>query len=194
MSDEIKQIAGLIGHHQLLEKRVTSLTEEFQAASAQLQRQSETLSKVIRELDSASGNLTETVRKSVSTAMSQVAQELKQTGVEQQKPAANGLNQVVKMANESVHAMRREMSRYTWKSAIYLVLTIFFVMACCMTALTWFINSGYERIADMKRMESVWEKKAPLANISTCDNKPCVEVTDAKYTNKNGDVFYIIKN
>ena len=26
MSDEIKQIAALIGHHQALEKRVTSLT------------------------------------------------------------------------------------------------------------------------------------------------------------------------
>ncbi len=56
MSDEIKQIAALIGHHQALEKRVSTLTEEFQAASVQLQRQSETLSKVIRELDSASGN------------------------------------------------------------------------------------------------------------------------------------------
>ena len=48
MSDEIKQIAALIGHHQALEKRVSTLTEEFQAASVQLQRQSETLSKVIR--------------------------------------------------------------------------------------------------------------------------------------------------
>jgi len=39
MSDEIKkQIAGLIGHHQLLEKRVTVLTDEFQAAAMQLQR------------------------------------------------------------------------------------------------------------------------------------------------------------
>ena len=56
MSDEIKQIAALIGHHQALEKRVTSLTEQFQAASSQLQQQSETLSRVIRELDSASGN------------------------------------------------------------------------------------------------------------------------------------------
>ena len=113
MSDEIKQIAALIGHHQALEKRVSTLTEEFQAASAQLQRQSETLSKVILELNSASGNMTDTVRKSVSTAMNQVTQELKQAGVEQQKPAANALNQVVKAANDSVNAIRREMSRYT---------------------------------------------------------------------------------
>jgi len=146
MSDEIKQIAALIGHHQALEKRVSTLTEEFHSASVQLQRQSETLRKIIRELDSASGNMTETVRKSVSTAMDQVAQELKQAGIEQQKPAVNALNQVVKAANESVYVMRREMSRYTWKSAIYLFLTIFFVMACCMTALTWFMNDGYSYV------------------------------------------------
>lgn len=106
MSDEIKQIAALIGHHQALEKRVSTLTDEFQAASVQLQRQSEILSKVIRELDSASGNMTETVRKSVSIAMDQVEQELKQAGLAQQKPAVNALNQVVKAANESVCAMR----------------------------------------------------------------------------------------
>jgi len=193
MSDEIKQIAALIGHHQALEKRVATLTAEFQTASAQLQLQSETLSRVIRELDSASGNMTETVRKSVSTAMNQVAQELKQAGVEQQKPAANALNQVVKTANDSVNAMRREMSRYTWKSAIYLVLTILFVMTCCMTALTLFINDGYGQIALMQAKKAEWEKKAPLANISTCDGKPCVQVTGGEYTNKNNDRFYLIK-
>jgi len=194
MSDEIKQIAALIGHHQALEKRVSTLTEEFQAASVQLQRQSETLSKVIRELDSASGNMTETVRKSVSTAINQVVQELKQAGVEQQKPAANALNQVVKAANDSVNAMRREMSSYTWKSAIYLVLTIFFVMACCMTALTWFIDDGYGKIALMKAKKAEWEQKAPLANISTCDGSPCVQITGSEYSNKNGERFYKIKN
>lgn len=68
--------------------------------------------------------MTETVKKSVSTALTQVEQELKQTGLEQQKPAVNSLNQVVKVAQESVYAMRREMSRYTWKSAIYIVLTM----------------------------------------------------------------------
>lgn len=187
MSDEIKQIAALIGHHQALEKRVSTLTEEFQAASVQLQRQSEILSKVIRELDSASGNMTETVRKSVSSVLNQVALELKQTGVEQQKPAVNALNQVVKTANESVYAMRSEMSRYTWKSAIYLVLTIFFVMACCMTALTWFMNDGYSRISEMQRMEAIWQKKAPLADISTCDGKPCVKVDTRTTYGDKGD-------
>ncbi|EPY6164633.1 tRNA modification GTPase [Yersinia enterocolitica] len=193
MSDEIKQIAALIGHHQALEKRVTTLTEEFQTASAQLQRQSEALSKVIRELDGASGNMTETVRKSVSTAMNQVTQELKQAGVEQQKPAVNALNQVVKAANESMYAMRREMSRYTWKSAIYLVLTIFFVLASCVAALTWFMDDGYRQIALMQAKKAEWEQKAPLANISTCDGKPCVQVTGHEYSNKNGDIFYKVK-
>ncbi|EMW2842072.1 tRNA modification GTPase [Yersinia enterocolitica] len=194
MSDEIKQIAALIGHHQVLEKRVSTLTEEFQAASAQLQRQSETLSKVIRELDSASGNMTETVRKSVSSAMNQVAQELKQTGLEQQKPAINALNQVVKAANESVYAMRREMSRYTWKSAIYLVLTIFFVMACCMTALTWFIDDGYGKIAQMQLKKAEWERKAPLADIATCDGKPCIKVDTKNQYGDKSNVYMLIKN
>ncbi len=68
--------------------------------------------------------MAETDKKSVSTALTQVEQELKQTGLEQQKPAVNSLNQVVKVAQESVYAMRREMSRYTWKSAIYIVMTM----------------------------------------------------------------------
>jgi len=193
MSDEIKKIAVLIGHHQALEKRVMSLTEEFQAASSQLQQQSEILSRVIRELDSASGNMTDTVRKSVSTAMNQVEIELRQAGLAQQKPAVNALNQVVKTANESAYAMRREMSRYTWKSAIYLVLTLFFVLASCVAALTWFMNDGYSRIAEMQRMEAVWQKKAPLANISQCDGKTCIQVTGVEYKNNKGDIFYIIK-
>ncbi len=44
--------------------------------------------------------------------MRQVERELKQAALEQQKPAVNALNQVVKAAQESVYAMRREMSRY----------------------------------------------------------------------------------
>jgi len=103
MSDEIKQIAALIGHHQALEKRVTYLTEEFQAVSAQLQQQSETLSRVIRELDSASGNMTETVRQSVNAALTQVEKELKQTGLAQQKPATEALNQAAGTAKAMIY-------------------------------------------------------------------------------------------
>jgi len=193
MSDEIKQIAALIGHHQAQEKRVAALIDEFQAASAQLQRQSETLSRIIRELDSASGNMTETVRKSVSTAMNQVEQDLKQSGVEQQKPAVNALNQVVKAANESVYAMRREMLRYTWKSAIYIVLTMLTVMGGCLWGMFYFIDSGYGRITEMQRMEAVWQKKAPLADISTCDGKPCIKVDTSQSFGDKKDTYLIIK-
>nr|WP_309544335.1 hypothetical protein [Pectobacterium odoriferum] len=52
-----------------------------------------------------------------------------------------------------------------------------------------FVNMTAFIIAAMQRMEAVWEQKAPLANISTCDGKPCVQVTDNEYTNKKGDRF-----
>jgi len=193
MSDEIKQIAALIGHQQAQEKRVAALIDEFQKESAQLSLQTAQLSQVIRELDSASGNMTETVKKSVNTALNQVERELKQAGVAQQKPAVNALNQVVKAAQESVFEMRREMSRYTWKSAIYIGMTMIAVMGGCLWGMYYFIDSGYARIAEMQRMESVWEQKAPLANISTCDGKPCVQVTGPEYKNPKGERFYLIK-
>jgi len=152
------------------------------------------LSQVIRELDSASGNMTETVKKSVNTALNQVERELKQAGIEQQKPAVNALNQVVKVANESVYAMRREMSRYTWKSAIYISLTMIAVMGGCLWGMYYFIDSGYARIAEMQRMEAVWKKKSPQANISSCEGKPCVQVTGGEYSNQKGERFFILKN
>ena len=164
MSDEIKkQIAGLIGHHQLLERRVTALTEEFQAAAMQLQQQSETLSHVIGELDSASGNMTETVRKSVIAALSQVEKDVKQAALTQMKPATEAFNQSASTAKEMMYVMRREMPRYTWKSAIYIALTMISVMGGCLWGMYYFIDSGYARIAEMQKMEAVWQKKAPLA-------------------------------
>lgn len=193
MSDEIKQIAALIGHQQAQEKRVAALIDEFQKESVQLSQQTAQLSQVISDLDSASGKITEAVKKSVSTALNQVESELKQAGIEKQKPAVNALNQLVKAAQESVYIMRREMSRYTWKSAIYIVLTMLAVMGGCLWGMYYFIDSGYARIAEMQRMEEVWEQKSPLANISICEGKPCVMVTGDKYTNKRGDVFYQIK-
>lgn len=193
MNDEIKKIAALIGHQQSQEKRVAALIDEFQAESAKLSRQTAQLAQVIHELDSASGKMTDTVRQSVSTALTQVEKELKQTGLEQQKPAINALNQVVTAANESVCAMRREMSRYTWKSAIYIVLTMLAVMGSCLWGMVYFIDSGYDRIAKMQHMEAVWQQKAPLADISTCNDKPCVQVTGNVFTNKKGERFYQIK-
>jgi len=193
MSDEIKQIAALIGHQQAQEKRVAALIDEFQKESAQLSRQTAQLSQVIRELDSASGNMTETVKKSINSALNQVERELKQAGIEQQKPAENALNQVVKAANDSINAIRREMSRYTWKSGIYIALTIMTVMGSCFWGMYYVIDSGYAQIALMKAKKVEWERKAPLANISVCDDKPCIQVTGNEYTNKKGERFYLIK-
>ncbi|MEY0304777.1 tRNA modification GTPase [Providencia manganoxydans] len=193
MNDEIKKIAALIGHQQMQEKRVAALIEEFQAESAKLSRQTAQLAQVIHELDSASGKMTDTIRQSVNAALTQVEKELKQTGLAHQKPAVNALNQVVAAANESVSAMRREMSRYTWKSAIYIALTMVAVMGGCLWGMFYFIDSGYDRIAKMQRMEAIWEQKAPLADISTCNDKPCVQVTGNEFTNKKGERFYQIK-
>ncbi|MBT0422905.1 tRNA modification GTPase [Morganella morganii] len=193
MSDEIKKIAALIGHQQAQEKRVAALIEEFQAESAKLSRQTAQLAQVINELDSASGKMTDTIRQSVNTALTQVEKELKQAGLEKQKPAVNALNEVVSAAQEAIYAMRREMSRYTWKSAIGIVLTIFTVMSVCAIALTYFINSGYDRIAAMKKQEMIWQQKAPLADISTCDSKPCVKVDTTKVYGDKKDTYLIIK-
>jgi len=193
MNDEIKKIAALIGHQQVQEKRVAALIDEFQAESAQLSRQTAQLAQVIHELDSASGKMTDTVRQSVNTALTQVEKALKQTGLEQQKPAVNALNQVVTAANESVSAMRREMTRYTWKSAIYIVLTMLAVMGSCLWGMYYFIDSGYDRIAMMQSMESQWQKKAPLADISTCDGKPCVKVDTNKVYGDKNNTYLIIK-
>lgn len=194
MSDEIKKIAALIGHQQAQEKRVAALIDEFQAESAKLSRQTAQLAQVIHELDSASGKMTNTVRQSVSAALTQVEKELKQSGLEQQKPAVNALNQVVTAANESVCAMRREMSRYTWKSAIYIVLTMLAVMGSCLWGMFYFIDSGYDRIAEMQRMEAVWQKKAPLADISICDGRPCVKVETKESYGDKENIFLILKN
>jgi len=193
MSDEIKQIAALIGHQQAQEKRVAALIDEFKKESAELSRQTAQLSLVIRELDSASGNMTEMVKKSVNTALNQVERELKQAGIEQQEPAVNALNQVVKAAQDSVFAMRREMSRYTWKSAIYIVLTMLAVMGGCLWGMYYFIDSGYERINAMQEKESEWQKKAPLADIRSCDSKPCIAVDTTKTYGDKETTYFIIK-
>lgn len=138
--------------------------------------------------------MTETVRKSVSTALTQVEQELKQAGIEQQKPAVNALNQLANAANESVCTMRCEMSRYTWKSAIYIVLTMVAVMGGCLWGMYYFIDSGYARIAEMQKMEAVWQKKAPLADISMCYGKACVKVDTTQSCGDKKKTYFIIKN
>ena len=193
MDDDIKKIAALIGHQQAQEKRVSALIDAFQKESILLSQQTALLAQVIDGLDSASGKMTDTIRKSVATALNQVEQELKQTGLAQQKPAVDALGNMVFTAQDAVLAMRREMSRYTWKSAIYLVMSIFFVLASCAAALTWFIDDGYERVAEMQRMGAVWQKKAPLADISRCDGKPCVKVDTRQSFGDKKDTWMIIK-
>ena len=193
MSDEIKQIAALIGHQQAQETRVNALIHTLQSEAEMLRRQNEQLTQVIRGIDTASGNMTETIRKSVSNALLQVKKDVREAGLEQQKPAADALNQVAVTAGESVAAMRREMSRYTWKSGIYIALTILTVIGACGGSLTWFIDRGYDRIAAMRQMESEWMRKAPLANIRTCEGKPCIQVTGEAYTTKQGERFYRIQ-
>ncbi|MEI7365898.1 tRNA modification GTPase [Pectobacterium parmentieri] len=193
MSDEIRKIAALIGHQQAQEKRVAMLIDEFQKESALLSRKTERLATIIDGLGTSSGKMTETVRQSVYLAMREVKSDLKQTGIEHQKPAVNALNQVVEAAEQSVQVMRRDMSLYTWKSAIYIALTIFLVMGSCAAAFTWFMDDGYSQIAQMQEKKAEWEQKAPLANISICDGKPCVQVIGEKYTNKRGDIFYKVK-
>jgi len=66
-------------------------------------------------------------------------------------------------------------------------------MGGCLWGMVYFIDSGYDRIAEMQRMEGEWQKKSPTANIIKCDGKPCVQVTGDKYTNKDGDIFYQIR-
>lgn len=193
MSDEIKQIAALIGHQQAQETRVNALIQTLQSEAEMLRRQNEQLTQVIRGIDTASGNITETIRKSVSNALLQVKKDVREAGLEQQKPAADALNQVAVTAGESVAAMRREMSRYTWKSGIYIALTILAVIGACGISLTWFIDRGYDRIAAMQQMESEWMRKAPLATIRTCEGNPCIQVTGEAYTTRQGERFYRIQ-
>lgn len=194
MNDEIKKIAALIGHQQAQEKRVASLIDEFQAESTKLSRQTAQLAQVIHELDSASGKMTETVRQSVNAALHQVEKELRQTGLEKQKPAVAALNEVVSTAQEAVYAMQLEMSRYTWKSALSVAMTIFFVLAVCIASFTWFIDRGYDRIAAMQSMEAQWQRKAPLADISICDGKACINVDTTKVYRDKNNTYLIIKN
>lgn len=114
----------------------------------------------------------------------------KSLSVAAQKRCVSGKHQP--NAKRKYRAIRRKMSRYTWKSAIYIALTMIVVMGGCLWGMYYFIDSGYARIAAMQQMEAVWEQKAPLANTSTCDGKPCVQVTGDAYTNKKGDRFYLI--
>lgn len=194
MSDDIKkQIAGLIGHQQIQEKRVSALIEEFETKTAQLSRQVELLSETILQLDNVSDRMTETVRKSVHAGLNLVERELMKAGLEHQKPAINSLDKTAMRANDAVYAIERNMSRYTWISALYTALAVFIVMGGCVWGVNYFFENGYERIAAMQRMEAVWQQKAPLADIRSCDGKPCVKVDLTKSYGDEKNPYLIIK-
>lgn len=193
MDDQIKKIAALIGHQQQQEVRVTALIEAFEKESALLRQENAKLASAIRSLSQATGDVTDTVRQSISRGITQVSEEVKSVALEKQKPAISSLTQVVNEARESVKSIRREAAWFHWKSAFWTVLVGLLLLIGILIGFTYYLNHGYQRVAEMQNMEKQWEKKAPLANITTCDDKPCVQVTGSEYSNKDGDRFYKIK-
>jgi len=193
MDDQIKKIAALIGHQQQQEARVTALIEAFEKESALLREENAKLASAIRSLSQATGDVTDTVRQSVSRGIAQVSEEVKAVALEKQKPAISSLTQVVNEARESVKFIRREAAWFQVRSGLWTLLVGVALLACCLIGFTYYLNHGYERITEMQEMEKQWKRKAPLANISTCDDKPCVEVKGTEYSNENGDRFYLLK-
>ena len=193
MDDQIKKIAALIGHQQQQEARVTALIEAFEKESALLREENAKLAGAIRSLSQATGDVTDTVRQSVSRGISQVSEEVKSVALEKQKPAISSLTQVVNEARESVKFIRREAAWFNWKSLVWTSLVGAALLGCCFVGMTYYLNHGYQRIADMQDMEKQWEAKVPLANFITCDDKPCVEVTGPQYTSQKGGRFFIVK-
>lgn len=91
MDDQIKKIAALIGHQQQQEARVMALIEAFEKESALLRQENAKLAGAIRSLSQATGDVTDTVRQSVSRGIAQVSEEVKATALEKQKPAISAL-------------------------------------------------------------------------------------------------------
>lgn len=193
MNDDIKKIAALIGHQQTQEARVTALIDAAEKETALLRQENARLVKTIETLSVSSARVTETVRQSVRGSMELVRADLKDAALDSQKPAITVLNELVRDAQQSVNLIRREVNFFSWKSALWTACVLLFLLCCSFAGLGWFLTTGYDRIAAMQAKEAEWERKAPLANISTCDKKPCVQVTGEEYTNKKGDRFYLIK-
>lgn len=193
MNDEIKQIAALIGHQQAQEKRVTALIATFEQEAARLRKENEQLSRAIAALGVSSDKMTDTVRQSARAALSQVTAELKQAGLDRQEPAASALTALVSEAQQSVSAIRREINFFSWKSALWTVVALLFLLCCSVAGLGYFLTTGYDRIDAMQAKEAEWALKAPLSRIITCDGKPCVEVQGERYTTDDGGIFYQIK-
>lgn len=193
MDDQIKKIAALIGHQQQQEARVTALIEAFEKESALLRQENANLAGAIRSLSQATGDVTETVRQSVIRGIVQVSEEVKSVALEKQKPAISALTQVVNEARESTKLIRSEAAWFQWKSAFWTVLVGICILGICFISVSFYLDRGYDRISAMQAKEVEWKNKAPLANISSCDDNPCVQVTGNEFTNKKGDRFYQIK-
>lgn len=194
MDDQIKKIAALIGHQQQQEARVTALIEAFEKESVLLRQENAKLAGAIFSLSQATGDVTETVRQSVSRGIAQVAEDVKAVALEKQKPAISVLTQVVNDARESTKLIRREAAWFNWKSLIWTGLAGSALLGCCFGGFSYYLEHGYQRIVDMQEMEKQWESKAPLATLNKCDGSPCIEVIGSKYTDDKGNVFYKIKN
>jgi len=194
MDDQIKKIAALIGHQQQQEARVTALIEAFEKEATLLRQENAKLADAIYSLSQATGDVTDTVRHSVSRGILQVSEEVKAVALEKQKPAISSLTQVVNEARESVKSIRRQAAWFHWRSACWTVLIGATSLAVCLIGMSYYLNHGYQRIAEMQAMEKQWQRKAPLANISTCDGKSCVEGTGEEYKDNNGGRFFVIKN
>jgi len=194
MDDQIKKIAALIGHQQQQEARVTELIEAFEKESALLRQENAKLAGAIRSLSQATDDVTDTVRLSVSRGIAQVAEEVKTVALEKQKPAINALGQVVNDARESTKLIRRESVWFQVRSGLWTLLVGVVLLAFCLIGFTYYLNHGYQRINEMQAMEKQWEKKAPLAHIIMCDEKPCVEVKGPEYTDKKGNRYYLMES
>ncbi|MGL4734844.1 MAG: hypothetical protein ACRCWB_07095, partial [Enterovibrio sp.] len=111
-------------------------------------------------------------------------------GKKAQQPILRDLEQSLSMTQEQLMAINSVMN---WKFMLSFSLTILLALVICCGALTYFLDRGYSRIDAMRAMEREWQAKAPLANIITCDGKPCVQIKGNQYTDKEGNRYYQIK-
>ncbi|MGL4733802.1 MAG: hypothetical protein ACRCWB_01595, partial [Enterovibrio sp.] len=111
-------------------------------------------------------------------------------GKKAQQPILRDLEQSLSMTQEQLMAINSVMN---WKFMLSFSLTILLALVICCGALTYFLDRGYSRIDAMRAMEREWKEKAPLANIITCDGKPCVQIKGNQYTDKEGNRYYQIK-
>ncbi|SER30487.1 hypothetical protein SAMN05216522_1227 [Rosenbergiella nectarea] len=145
MDEQIKKIAALIGHQQRQEARVTALIEAFEKESALLRQENAKLAGAIRSLSQATGDVTDTVRQSVSRGIAQVSEEVRAVALEKQKPAISSLTQVVNDARETVKSIRREAAWFYWKSAFWTVLVGFTLLSGILIGFTYYLNHVYKK-------------------------------------------------